>query len=312
MGSLLLQSTFTSTHKKYTMTAITRQSNLFPDEPHYIPGYKGYCPQANVNMGKTYGTQTHSILTDNSIAKSKRKVLAETNINAARAEGERVKIRTSNQRRATSFGDKKYTNNMVPGYTGYIPKNQEHFGNRYAVGCHRAIYDFEDNKSFYQQNTHQLKNIVSRSPQKAVRSEPAPYVSRKQLQHSVSPYFMETGDPGKTFMSGYTGFIPHARSHYANVYPVMTMKALNEFTEDRSSQKKTANQSIAADTIYSRQNSNQKPSSAPAATDAGSAGAHSIYRMKEGLLPRYTGYLPGHKFRYGVTFGTSARYFHNS
>lgn len=298
------------------MTSITRQSNLFPDEPHYIPGYKGYCPQMNFYMGKTYGTQTHSILTDQNIAKSKRKVLAETSINASRENSEKIKIRTSRQRRATSFGDKKYTNNMVPGYTGYIPKNQEHFGNRYAVGCHRAIYDFEDNKDFYQNNVNKTKEIVSRQAQKAVRSEPAPYVSRKQLQHSVSPYFMETGDPGKTFMSGYTGFIPHARSHYANVYPVMTMKALNEFTEDRSCQKQTANQNIKSESIYNSDSTAKykKPSTAPAGTssNAGATGAHSIYRMKEGLLPRYTGYLPGHKFRYGVTFGTSARYFHNS
>lgn len=288
------------------MTAVTRQSKLFPDEPHYIPGYKGYCPQMNFTMGKTYGNATHRILTDGAIAKSKRKVLAQTVTNPSRQNDDQNKMRTSKERRATSYGDKKYTNNMVPGYTGYIPKKEEHFGNRYAVGCHRAIYDFEGNKSRYAQNHQNTRKIVSREPQIAIRSEPAPYVSTKQVQHSVSPYFMETGDPGKTFMSGYTGFIPHARSHYANVYPVMTMTALTEFTEDRSRQKKIANQNVDVRTIIGSK-SFEKPSTAPAGMQA-----HSIYRTKEGLLPRYTGYLPGHKYRYGVTFGTSARYCHSS
>jgi len=292
------------------MSTVTRQSNLFPDEPHYIPGYKGYCPQINFNMGDTYGKVTHKILTDEKIAKSKRKVLAQTSTNPSRISGELVKIRTARERRATSYGDKKYTNNMVPGYTGYIPKKEEHFGQRYAVGCHRAISDFEGNKSRYANNQSDVRRITTRAAQKSVRSEPAPYVSTKQVQHSVSPYFMETGDAGKTFMSGYTGFIPHARSHYANVYPIMTMTALTEFTEDRSRQKKTANQPVDVDTITSG-NSRAGQANNEEVLARGRFN-NSIYRTKEGLLPRYTGYLPGHKYRYGVTFGTSARYFHST
>ena len=63
---------------------ITRQSQLFPDEPHYIPGYRGYCPQMNFKMGDTYGKTTHGILTDGKIAKSKRRVLAQTSCNASK------------------------------------------------------------------------------------------------------------------------------------------------------------------------------------------------------------------------------------
>jgi len=286
------------------MSAVTRQSHLFPDEPHYIPGYKGYCPQINFNMGQTYGNMTHEILTNPNIAKSGRKVLAATSTSPDRTKNETIKIRRAMNRRANSFGDKKYTNDMVPGYTGYIPKKEEHFGSRYADGCHRAISDFENNKVKYSENHNQLLRIASREKQDAIRSEPAPYVSTKQVQHSVSPYFMETGDPGKTFMSGYTGFIPHARSHYANVYPVMTKTALTEFTEDRSRQMKIANQSVDVDTIIG---GNKYKSSSISNENKSIGPAHSIYRNKEGLLPRYTGYLPGHKYRYGVTFGTSAR-----
>jgi len=259
--------------------AITRQSKLFPDEPHYIPGYRGYCPQMNFKMGDTYGKTTHGILTDGKIAKSTRRVLAQT-------------------------FNKKLTHNMVPGYTGYIPKKEDHFGNRYAVGCHRAICNFERDRTIYANSQSDRLKIAERPSQNAVRKEPAPYVSVKQAQHSVSPYFMDSGDPGKTFMSGYTGFIPCARSHFANVYRDVTCTALTEFTEDRSRQKKLSNKKIDVRTM-------RPTTGEEAAPGVRHTQAHSIYRNKEGLLPRYTGYLPGHKYRYGVTFGTSARYYHN-
>ena len=139
-----------------TKSSITRQSKLFPDEPHYIPGYRGYCPQMNFKMGDTYGKTTHGILTDGKIAKSKRRVLAQTSSNASReceqylAESEEAQI--SRNRRAISYGDKKLMHNMVPGYTGYIPKKEDHFGNRYAVGCHRAISNFENDRTAYSRN----------------------------------------------------------------------------------------------------------------------------------------------------------------
>jgi len=286
------------------MTALTRQSKLFPEEPHYIPGYRGYCPQINFKMGQTYGKTTHGILVNKGIAKSARRVLAQTHKNPSAGQSDAAEIEMSRNRRAISFGDKKLTHDMVPGYTGYIPKKEDHFGNRYAVGCHRAIYDFENNRSVYTDNQSARMKIASRPQQTAVRREPAPYVSIKQVQHSVSPYFMETGDFGKTFMSGYTGFIPCARSHFAKVYPALTMTALTEFTEDRSRQKKLSGQCVDAGSVK-KDDLSTKPKTAPAMS-------HSIYRTKEGLLPRYTGYLPGHKYRYGVTFGTSARFYHNS
>lgn len=299
-----------------TKSSITRQSKLFPDEPHYIPGYRGYCPQMNFKMGDTYGKTTHGILTDGKIAKSKRRVLAQTSSNASReceqylAESEEAQI--SRNRRAISYGDKKLMHNMVPGYTGYIPKKEDHFGNRYAVGCHRAISNFENDRTAYSRNESDRLQVAAKPPQKALRTEPAPYVSVKQAQHSVSPYFMDSGDPGKTFMSGYTGFIPCARSHFANVYKDVTCTALTEFTEDRTRQKQLAMRKIDVGRLK-KQCSGSGEGDQVSENNAvkKKVPAHSIYRNREGLLPRYTGYLPGHKYRYGVTFGTSARYFHN-
>merc|ERR1712224_65369 len=212
-------------------------------------GYRGYCPQINFKMGETYGKTTHEILADKGIAKSARRVLAQTHKNPSACAPDAAEIQTSRARRAISFGDKKLTHNMVPGYTGYIPKKEDHFGNRYAVGCHRAISNFECDRTQYSRNESDRLKVAAKPPQKALRTEPAPYVSVKQAQHSVSPYFMDSGDPGKTFMSGYTGFIPCARSHFANVYKDVTCTALTEFTEDRTRQKQLAIKKIDVDRL---------------------------------------------------------------
>merc|ERR1712066_1045266 len=170
-------------------------------------------------------------------------------------------------------GDKKLTSGMVPGYTGYIPKKEEHFGTRYAVGCHRAIDDFEKDRGEFSKMNRARFDIIDKPKQDPVR-EPAPYVSKITNQHSVSPYFMETGDIGKTFMSGYTGFIPYSRSHFANVYPVMTMTALTEFTEDRATKKKQLNKNV--DMYSLSRDGARRISTSPASTDKKMA--HSIYR----------------------------------
>merc|ERR1712071_745081 len=259
-----------------TTKSITRQSQLFPDEPHYIPGYRGYCPQMNFKMGDTYGKTTHGILTDGKIAKSKRRVLAQTSSNASR-ESEQY---------------------LAESEEAQISRNR------------RAISYFETDRTAYSRNESDRLQVAAKPPQKALRTEPAPYVSVKQAQHSVSPYFMESGDPGKTFMSGYTGFIPCARSHFANVYKDVTCTALTEFTDDRTRQKQLANRKIDVGRLKKQCSGGDDQVSENNAVKK-KVPAHSIYRNREGLLPRYTGYLPGHKYRYGVTFGTSARYFHN-
>ena len=58
---------------------------------------------------------------------------------------------------------------MVPGYTGYIPKKEEHFGTRYAVGCHRAIGDFETDRKNYSSKQNDRLEIVSKPKQNALQ-----------------------------------------------------------------------------------------------------------------------------------------------
>uniref|UniRef100_A0A8B9CVF0 Ciliary microtubule inner protein 2A-C-like domain-containing protein n=1 Tax=Anser brachyrhynchus TaxID=132585 RepID=A0A8B9CVF0_9AVES len=57
------------------MTA-SRESSLFPPDPHHVPGYEGFVPQYNYQFGETYGKTTYRLLTDPHVRKSPRSVLA--------------------------------------------------------------------------------------------------------------------------------------------------------------------------------------------------------------------------------------------
>ncbi|XP_057894485.1 protein FAM166A [Melospiza georgiana] len=50
--------------------------SIFPENPYHVPGYGGYVPQFTFTFGDTYGRTTHELLTDPSVRKSPRSLLA--------------------------------------------------------------------------------------------------------------------------------------------------------------------------------------------------------------------------------------------
>lgn len=82
--------------------------------------YCGYCPQFKYQIGETFGQTTSSLLTSSvdNVASSGRPVLAEI-------EAEKRPPKFDNRReviatRTFSLGDRKLTDQMVPGYTGKV------------------------------------------------------------------------------------------------------------------------------------------------------------------------------------------------
>lgn len=81
------------------------------------PSYRGYCPQFKYEIGRTFGSTTHDLLSRPDIAKSGCGVLAETTASVRPVESSETRtalIRT----RTKSWGDQKLVERMVPGYTG--------------------------------------------------------------------------------------------------------------------------------------------------------------------------------------------------
>ena len=52
---------------------------------------------------------------------------------------------------------------MVPGYTGYIPKSEKYFGDRFAVICDHATNDIiGQNERYRNSKLNQAKQVLPR------------------------------------------------------------------------------------------------------------------------------------------------------
>jgi len=262
------------------------KSKLFTPDPYYIPGYCGYCPMQKYQLGETYGKTTAKILTDDTIAKSPYLVLAEKKVK----EEDNSSRRDCSAHQSKTADHKIINSNMVPGYTGYIPKSEKYFGDRFAVICDHATNDIIwQNERYRNSKLNQARQVL---PSLHAQSECArKYKSKEPCTDKASPYFAKD-DKQKSFISGYTGFIPHARSRYANGYPGETREALIEFTTDMQFNAKCAKEPVrlVREVVKKERNAESK----------------ALYK-DSALLPHYTGYLPGHKFRYALTYGNSSK-----
>lgn len=163
---------------------------------------------------------------------------------------------------------------MVPGYTGYIPKKLHYFGSRYAQTSRYAISDFRVDREHRKEKMKSVSD--SEMPLGSVSSKPAPYPPMYNKQYPVSPFVMPIGHPQKFFMSGYTGFVPKARKYLGQGYPIITHRALDEDAQE------SARFNIAKH--------------APVVLDKTSVPLlplSTLYTKGQGLMPHYTGHIPG-------------------
>jgi len=185
----------------------------------HIPGYQGYCPQFKYRYGKTYGRQTYelgkepkepeeSTALDYRSVWQYRKSLSNSRLEAA---AERDKLERSHTLPPLATGDNtRYTRNMIPGYTGYVPRWPFKFGSTYRnetdicldeFGAIQRINEFDRRSAL----------VYPRCPPDArsIGSDPAVlnYLSITDRTNSgQQPLDVDPPIPG------YKGFIPHVRT----------------------------------------------------------------------------------------------------
>ncbi|XP_073511176.1 ciliary microtubule inner protein 2B [Phyllobates terribilis] len=275
---------------------------LMTPDPHYIPGYGGFCPQYKYNLGKTYGKLTGQLLTSPDVRHSGQLVLQSCPFPPPRND----RNLDISKRRKPCLGDQKLTWSMIPGYTGFIPRSQKFFAKTYAETTRDALIDFHKEQDQQQSHlkeqilvsklqsgqqpprTEQEKQLLTakyRTPLPALSKEPTPYISPSAFQLQLSPYYMEDEDPNKYFISGYTGYVPRSRFLIGTGYPITTNRAMTEFGQ------------------MSLNKGYQLGHREPREGNSLQSDRSHIYLEQLGLLPRYTGYVPGYKFQYGHTYG---------
>lgn len=280
---------------------------LMTPDPHYVPGYSGYCPQYKYNLGKTYGKLTSQLLTSPDIRHSGHLVLQSCPFPPARTGNDMDHLETPTRRRRPRFGDHKLSRSVIPGYTGFIPKSQHFIAKTYAEISKEAVADFhrdQDKEEKQQQelalisklqtgrqqphceSEKQLIKSKYMTPLPALSKRAAPFYSSSAFQSHESPYCMEDENPQKYFISGYMGYIPRSRFLLGSGYPITTNKALVEFGHMTSKRDPKLSQHLG-----------------PKRQDGLHPHHSHIYLEELGLLPHYTGHVPGYRFQYGHTYG---------
>ncbi|XP_067289077.1 ciliary microtubule inner protein 2B isoform X2 [Pseudorasbora parva] len=267
---------------------------LVTPDPQYIPGYAGYCPQLKYHMGQTYGQLTAKLLSSPEVTRSQRLVLQNGRLPSIENNTEPLDEIWMSQ-----HGSSRNLEKMIPGYTGFVPLRQNYFCKTYAETCRDALSEFSQEQkkrrrtasadlSFaVNNNIPDFKPRRLSSPLKAISKDAALYEAPDPWKPQGSPYLMEDSSPHKYFISGFTGYVPKARFLFGTGYPIITNKALIQFGK-----KMKANQ-----TSFDQQegSSNSLPL------------IPKIYPSKTGILPCYTGHIPGYRFQYGHTFGQLTR-----
>ncbi|KAJ1058961.1 PREDICTED: protein FAM166B isoform X2 [Capra hircus] len=252
---------------------------LNPQNPHYIPGYTGHCPLLRFSMGQTYGEMTGQLLRGSP-------GLAWPPAHRTLLPPIRPPRSPEPRRRSLPVrrGHERLSSSMVPGYTGFVPQAQFIFAKNCSQVWAEALNGFTQWSGG--QGSQELPKEAKGEKDVEKDQEPKPGAELEaekepelgQEAEQASPYSMDDRDPGKFFMSGFTGYVPRARFLFGSSFPVLSNQALQEFGKMKSPGR-----------------SQKDPKHLPALS--------RTYPQRLGLLPKYGGYVPGYKFQFGRTYG---------
>ncbi|XP_076614800.1 ciliary microtubule inner protein 2B [Chaetodon auriga] len=256
---------------------------LLTPEPHYIPGYTGYCPQLKFSMGKSYGKLTAEQLTSPQVKHSSRLVLHTGRVPSTESDADLTL-------RGIPDADLK---KMTPGYTGCIPRSQNYFACTHTESCRKALSEFyRERYAKIQRRSMDLPAVVNYTNQQCERPKPPltaisdaviTYKPLKSFPPTRKPYFMDDDDPHKYFISGFTGHVPKSRFIVGKGYPMTTNQALIQFGK--------------------QQRSDPESQDITGGKDSKITPIPKIYPSSRGVVPSFTGHIPGYRFMYGRTFG---------
>jgi hypothetical protein len=202
------------------------------------PGFAGFVPSMSTKFGMTFGNATKEILkTDPYLKKGiiqqevSRRVQMQKQLanedSVMQGKNEDTEIWKGRNTYAT--GDDRFSFPPVPGYTGYIARSQDHFGRPFVDTTNASLLDFK--RMMKSKNTlpPKVTAILRNRKLKEQQEQQNPTATQKPVHISsfdpyakstmedLSPYKLPKDHPQKTFISGYTGFVPRLQHHFGEV-----------------------------------------------------------------------------------------------
>ncbi|XP_051821301.1 protein FAM166B isoform X2 [Antechinus flavipes] len=181
----------------------------------WVERYTGHCPQLGFSLGKTYGQLTAQLLlsgpSDLAWPPAHRMLLPPI--------------------KHSCHGYERIKSNMIPGYTGFVPRSQHIFAKRCTQVWAEALRDFTSHlgTGYKELLEAEKKELEPKAEDEKESEKHLKLELQSEQKPKASPYSMDDRDPEKFFISGFTGFVPRARFHFGSSFPVLTNQALQEF-----------------------------------------------------------------------------------
>jgi len=274
---------------------------IHPNEKSNLPGYGGYTSQLKFNCGHTYGYHTDKL--------SKGYTANEKHLRTRSYDSytpplvQKLQIIEDG-----GASDRKYTENMVPGYTGFVPQHSFKYGKTYREGTEDAIKDFAYHNYKQRLHTSILKDattprLVSNS--KFSKSDGHPGFNIKHAYAYNARLFDDKRPFTEPPIPGYMGYVPKHEEHkLGGRYGFWTRNAYLDAAGglDLAESRAFHHRANADNMLRTRVQSSPDFDAQGKPRRFG-----AIYNAKLGMVPHYTGYIPQHRFNIAGTYGDLSR-----
>uniref|UniRef100_A0A336LKC9 CSON009746 protein n=1 Tax=Culicoides sonorensis TaxID=179676 RepID=A0A336LKC9_CULSO len=277
-------------------------SFLQTPEPHYIPGYTGYCPRFTYRCGDTYGSLTHFLLLDPCARHAEKLVLSNRSNSDYEVERPTLTELDLIKKREKRI-DSIYRHPMMPGYDGFVPKIRGKFGQRFSVSATEGISEFERNylKKRCEETRLKIKGAIQ------LQDAPGRSIGERSLETNEYKFPLEIVRPEAVGI--FTEIpqnqlpIPPKSSYSKDLNKKPTFIVNNLKKNQKLLQKKSW-----FDDYNQRKSFEWAPISAKGMGNSLSSVSDQcqIYYNDRGLIPGYGGHVPGIQEKYGNTFGQSS------
>lgn len=266
-------------------------------EPHYIPGYTGYCPRFIYRCGDTYGNLTHFLLLD--LCASHGQKLVVSNRSCSDYEVERPTLTEIDLvKKREERIDPVYRHPMVPGYEGFVPRTRERVGHRYSIAATEGISEFERN---YLKKRCEERKMKTRGALQ-LRETSGRSIGERSLQTTDYKFPLDVVRPDAAGMLREIDQkdlpIPYSKQNeteeYLRTFCPKPRRLLSKksWFDDYNRRRSTEWAPILAKGIGIRAPSNDEQ--------------FRIYFEDRGLIPGYKGHVPGLRRKYGATFAKAS------
>ncbi|KAM4663150.1 ciliary microtubule inner protein 2A isoform 2-T2 [Discoglossus pictus] len=267
------------------MSRESKSSILNPD-PYFLPGYTGFVPKLQYKLGESYGSATRHLLAEPT-TRSSQPILSQITKTDLQRTYEPPKPTSQIVIIPPPASELSPSELYPPGHAVHVLQKQ------YGASIRKTTTDSREKSIGLSAEKETQTRLGPETILKSYNIEPLEYMrpalkSDTFLPVCIKPSTLDLPKPiQRKAILGYTGYIPYSIWKIGERYIPMVQHCMEEFDQMQ----------IRIRFPLSVKERRTKPSYWPATR---------IY-SPAGLVPHYTGYIPGYRHHFGASYGNTTR-----